>query len=178
MTESSLLSTDVGAAVSLREMAYSWEDNPMDADRIRALEALVARALHLANGLQRAWSLASEDDKVWESGGYLRRMQAIDFLAVVVVDILAQTREIITSTRAKHPDWAEPPEASEMDSRLEIAKGQAAKVREILTWMNRPRPLVNEEMLRRSQEALSRGEGEDVGEIIARLQSGGPLVKE
>jgi hypothetical protein len=65
-----------------------------------------------------------------------------------------------------------------VDSRLQTAKGQAAKVRETLTWMNRPRPPVSEEMLRRSQEALNRGEGEDVGEIIARLQSGGPPVKE
>jgi hypothetical protein len=178
VTESSLLSTDVGAALSLREMAYAWEDNPLSTDMVRALESLVGRALHLANGLHMAWSLATEDDKVWESSGYLRRMQAIDFLATVVVDILTQTREILTSTRAKHPDWAPPPGAGDVGSRLQIAKEQAAKVRETLTWMNRPRPPVSEEMLRRSQEASKRGEGEDIGEIIARLQSGGPLVKE
>jgi len=55
---------------------------------------------------------------------------------------------------------------------------QTAKVRETLTWMNRPWPPVSEEMLRRSREALNRGEGEEVGEIIARLQSDGTLVKE
>jgi hypothetical protein len=178
VTESSLLSTDVGAAISLREMAYAWEDSPLSTEGVRSLESLVGRALQLANGLHIAWSLATEDDKVWESGGYLRRMQAIDFLATVVVDILTQTREILTATRAKHPDWAAPSGASDVDSRLQIAEGQAAKVRETLIWMNRPRPPVSDEMLRRSQESLNCGKGEDVGEIIARLQSGGPLVKE
>ena len=178
MTESALLSTDVGAAISVREMAYSWQDDQPTSEGARSLETLVERALHLAGGLDLAWSLASEDGKIWEFGGYQRRLQAIDFLATVVVDILTRTRDILDSTRAKHPEWAAASGAADVASRLQTAKELAAKVRETLTWMNRPRPPVNEEMLRRSQESLNRGEGEDISEIIARLQTGGPLVKE
>ena len=91
MTESLLLPTDVGAAISLREMAYAWEDDPLTTEGARSLEFLVGRALQIADSLQLAWSLATEDDKVWENDGYLRRMQAIDFLATVVVDMFMRT---------------------------------------------------------------------------------------
>ena len=40
-------------------------------------------------------------------------------------------------------------------------------------WLKRKRPPVNEETLRGSQESLNRGGGEDIGEIISRLQGGG-----
>src|SRR5262249_12984450 len=121
VTESSLLSADVGTAISLREMAYSWEGDPITTERARSLEILVGRGLQMAIGLELAWSLAAEDGKVWESGGCLRRLQAIDFLATVVVDILTRMQEILASTRAKHPDWVAPPGAADVDSRLQIA---------------------------------------------------------
>ncbi len=178
MTESMLLPADVGAALSLREMAYGWEDNPLTAEGARSLEFLVGRAVQLADGLQRVWSLATEDGKVWESGGYLRRMQAIDFLAVVVVDTLTRTQEMLASVQANHPTWAAPPKAAEVSPCLQTAKPLAAKVRETLNWLNRPRPPVSEEMLRRSREAYDRGEGGPVGEVIAGLASGGPVGKE
>lgn len=160
MTESLLLPTDVGAALSLREIAYSWEGDPFTTEAGHSLEFLVERGLQTAIGLQMAWSLATEDDRVWESGGYLRRMQAIDFLATVVVDILTRTREILASTRAKYPDWVVPQGAAEVDPRFQAVKQLAAKARETLNWLNRPRPPVSEEMLRRSRESLDRGEGE------------------
>jgi hypothetical protein len=174
VTESMLLPADVGAAISLREMAYAWED-PLTTEGARSLDFLAARAVQLANGLQLAWSLATEDGKVWESGGCVRRMQAIDFLATVVVDTLTRTQEMLDGTRAKHPDWVAPPRAAEIGPCLQTAKLLAVKVRETLDWLNRPRPPVSEEMLRRSRASYDRGEGEPVGEVIARLGSGGPL---
>jgi hypothetical protein len=176
MTETLPLSTDVGAAIPL--MANASEEDPLTDEGGRSLESLIGTALQLANGLHSAWSQATQNAKVWESGSYLRRIQAIDFLAAVVVDILTRTGQILSSTRQKHPDWAAPAGAADVEARLRTATELAAKVRETLSWMNRPRRPVSEEMLRRSEESLNRGEGEDVGEIIARLQSGGALVKE
>ena len=168
MAESMLLPADVGAAMSLREMAYAWEDNPLTTEGARSLEFLVGRAMQMADGLQLAWSLATEEGKVWESSRYLRRMQAIDFLAAVVVDILIRTQEMLDATRAKHPAWVAPPRAVEVGPCLQAAKQLAAKVREVLSWLNRPRPTVGEEMLLRSREAYDRGEGEPIGDVIAR----------
>jgi hypothetical protein len=178
VTESMLLSTDMGAAYALREMAYTWGDDPLTTKGARSLESLVGRALQMASGLQTAWSLATGDDTVWETGGYYRRVQAIDFLAVLVVDILTRTQEILASTRAKHPDWSAPPLAVDVDPRLQAAKELATTVRKTLDWLNRPLPPVSQEMLRHSQESYDRGGGEPIGEVIARLESGGPLVKE
>jgi hypothetical protein len=178
VTESMLLPADVGAAISLREMAYAWEDNPLAAESARSLEFLAARAVQMAEGLHLAWSLAVENGKVWESGAYLRRMQAIDFLAVVVVDTLTRTQDMLASMRTKHPGWSAPPKAAEIGPCLQKAQQLAAKVRETLNWLNRPRPPVDGEMLRRSRESYDRGEGEPVGDVIARLASGGPAIKE
>src|SRR5437899_1983588 len=143
VTESMLLPTDV--AISLRKMAYEWEDAPISSEHTRSLEFLVGMGLQIASGVQLAWSLATEDDKVWESGGYLRRMQAIDSLATVVVDILTSTQKTLASTRAKHPDWVAPQGATAVDVRLQTVKQLAATIRETLNSLNRPRPPVNEE---------------------------------
>jgi hypothetical protein len=178
VTESLLLSPDMGAACALREWAYAWEHDPLTSEGGRSLEYLVLSSLQMASGLQLAWSLATEQDKVWESGSYLRRVQALDFLAGVVVDMLTRTREIVASTQARHPEWLAPPQAVELDSRLQALKELAAAIRKTLAWINRPRPAVSQDMLQRSQASLDRGEGEAVGEIIARLKNGGPLVRE
>jgi hypothetical protein len=100
-------------------------------------------------------------------------MQAIDFLATVVVDILTRIRDILASARVKHPSWSAPRGADEVGGRLQAVQQIAAGARETLTWLNRPRPRANEQMLQRSREAYDRGEGEPVGEIIARLESAG-----
>jgi hypothetical protein len=173
-----LLPMDVGTAISLRELAYSWEDHPLTTEGARSLQSLVGRGLQLAGGLEFAWSLATEGGKVWESGAYLRRLQAIDFLATVVVDILTRTQELLTSMRAKHPDWVVPPGATEIEAHLQTVKQLAARAHEALIWLSRPRPPVSEEMVRRAREAYDRDEGEPVSDVIARLESGGSLVKE
>jgi hypothetical protein len=44
--------------------------------------------------------------------------------------------------------------------------------------LDRPRKPLNRERIARSQAAYERGEGEPVSDLIARLEQGGPLVKE
>ena len=60
-----------------------------------------------------------------------------------------------------------------------------SQLQELLAWLKRERPPVKElasrehteEMIRRSEESLSRDEGEPLGDIIARLKGGGPLTR-
>jgi len=167
----SLLSTDVGNAFSLREMAYAWEDDPSTTEGARSLEDLVTRVLQLASGLQVASSVATEDGRVWESDSYSRRMQAVNILATVVVDMLTRTREILASTREKHPGWVAPPRETELQPSLDAARRIVTRAGELLQWLNRTRSPVSEDMIQRSREALARSQGVPVSEIIARLAS-------
>jgi hypothetical protein len=54
----------------------------------------------------------------------------------------------------------------------------AAKVAAWCDFLDRPLPPLDREQVRRSREAFQRGECEDVAEVIARLETGGPIVKE
>jgi hypothetical protein len=175
VTESALLSADVGTAISLREMAYSWQSES-PTERAHSLEILVKRGLHMANGLQMAWSLASENAKVWESGSYLRRMQALDFLATVVLDMLIRTREILTGM--SHPAADPLPQGSaDVEPAFQQVKELSTSIREALNRLSQPRAPVSQEMLRRSRESYDRGGGEPISDVIARLESGGSLVQ-
>jgi hypothetical protein len=165
VTESALLSADVGTALSLREMAYSWQSES-PTERAHSLEILVKRGLHMANGLQMAWSLASENAKVWESGSYLRRMQALDFLATVVLDMMS------------HPAADPLPQGSaDVEPAFQQVKELSTSIREALNRLSQPRAPVSQEMLRRSRESYDRGGGEPISDVIARLESGGSLVQ-
>jgi hypothetical protein len=44
--------------------------------------------------------------------------------------------------------------------------------------LDRPRKPLNRERIAESQAAYNRGEGEPISDVIARLEQGGPLVKE
>ena len=44
--------------------------------------------------------------------------------------------------------------------------------------LGRPHKPLNRERIAESQAAYQRGEGEPVSDVIARLEQGGPLVKE
>lgn len=50
----------------------------------------------------------------------------------------------------------------------------------MLSWemLGHPRKPLDRDQIARSQEAFRRGEYEDVGDILARLKAGGPLIKE
>jgi hypothetical protein len=178
-------SIDVGAALSLQESVAVWEDDrpspgesPLPADKAEALQTLVLRAVQMAIGLRIAWPACTREGPVWETGAYALRIRAVELLAGIVVDVLTRAQEIVARTRTAHPEWVAPREAAELQANLPVAREILQKAQELSAWLSRKRPPVNEEMVRRSQESLSRGEGEDVGEIIARLQGGGALVKE
>jgi hypothetical protein len=173
-----MLPTDMGSAISLQEQLHDWKDEPLTPERDQTLRALVTRAAQLAGFLSGAWAAAAREGSVWESGYYSQRMRIIGFLASMVVDILNRAEQIVTTTQAAHPDWAAPPSALELKPKLAEAQQIERKAEGLLGWFNRPRPPVNQEMIRRSQDALSRGEGETIGDLVDRVRSGRSLVKE
>src|SRR5712692_2147391 len=175
---SMLFASETGAALSLLEHANDLEANPPTPDRTESLELLVASAVQQATILQLAWSRCTQEGDVWETRMYLQRVQIIDFLARVVADILVKSQEIVTRLRKSHPEWAPPSMVADVDAHSQAVKDMGARVRQTLKWLERPRSPVNEEMVRRSRESLARGEGEDIREIIARVGSGGSLIRE
>jgi len=143
---------------------------------------LVGDHVRLANGTQ-AWALIGNVDvgnarstehfltlSVERGGQWFTLARYHD---VTVVDILTQAQEIVKSMRNRYPQWDAPPESQDVQPCLQAVQGVAAKARELLVWLDRPRPPANAEMIRSSQESLSRGEGEPVGDILARLNGGG-----
>ena len=178
MTETAMLPADVGSALMLQELAADWEDGPMTPEKNRTLEGMVVRAVQLANALQTVWLACSQEGSVWETEAYSLRMRAVELLALTVADILTRAGEIIASTRATQPEWVAPPAATEVGPSLRAAREVVTKIQGLVQWLNRPRPPVDQEMIRRSRESLSRDEGEAVSDIIARLTQGSPLIKE
>jgi len=175
---STLFASETGAALSLLEHANDLEANPPTPDHTESLELLVASAAQQATILQLAWYRCTRDGDVRETRMYLQRVQIMDFLARVVADILVKSQEIVARLRKSHPEWAPPSVVADMDADSQAVKDIGARVRQTLEWLERPRPPVNEEMVRRSRESLARGEGEDIRDIVARVGSGGSVIRE
>jgi hypothetical protein len=175
---STLFASETGAALSLLERANDLEADFLTPDRTKSLELLVASAVQQATILQLAWFRCTQEGDVWETRMYLQRVRTIDFLTQVVADILVKAQEIVARLRKSHPEWAPPSTVADVDTYSQAVKDIGASVRKTLEWLQRPRPPVNEEMVRRSRESLARGEGEEIREIIARVESGGSLIRE
>src|SRR5713101_2110150 len=175
---STLFASETGAALSLLEHANDLEANPPTPDRTESLELLVASAVQQATILQLAWSRCTQEGDVWETRMYLQRVQIMDFLARVVADILVKAQEIVARLRKSHPEWAPPSMAADVDGYSQAVKDIGARVRQTLEWLERPRPPVNEEVVRRSRDSLARGGGEGIAGIVARVGSGCCLIRE
>jgi hypothetical protein len=178
MTVASPLPSEVGSALSLQELAYSCEHNPPTPDKAESLQYLVASALKQGEILQLAWSFCTRDGEVWEAEWYTQRVRVMEFLANIVVDILARTRRTLAKLRKEYPDWEPPGSAVDLDVSYRAAEAVLAKVKETRARLTRPTPPVDMEMIRRSRERPNRGQGERIGDVIARLESGGSLVTE
>jgi len=111
-------------------------------------------------------------------GWYRERVRVMEFLSDTVVDILARTQKILERCRQEYPEWPALALAGEVAASSHAAKDIATKVRQTRQWLERPQPPLNAEMIRHSQEALDRGEGEEISDLIARIEAEGPLVKE
>jgi hypothetical protein len=106
VTETAMLPTDMGSAISLQEQLHDWKDEPFTPERDQALRTMVTRAVQLAGFLQGAWAAATREGSAWDSAYYSQRMRIVGFLASMVVDILSRAEQIVTATQAAHPNWA------------------------------------------------------------------------
>ena len=178
MTAGTLLPNDVGTALSLQEQIYSWQYDGLTPEKRQALELLVYRAVQLAADLEGLWTVCTREGSIWEQGFYFSRMRALDLLAFVVTDILTRTQKIVERTQADNPDWLGPPTAEKIGLSLEAACQVFSETQKLLQRLSRPWPSVDTDLVRRSREALRRGDGEALDELIARAEKGEPLVKE
>lgn len=150
MTEAAMLGSEVGAALSVQAMLDAWEDdrpppeNHLPPEKAQRLEMLVQLAVQMATGLKLAWRMCIQGGSGWEAGLYMRRMQAVEFLARIVVDILTRTHENVERTRVTHPNWVAPRELAAVQSNLPAASEILARAQELLAQSNRQRPRVNE----------------------------------
>jgi hypothetical protein len=121
----------VAAALEAQQMLDAWEEDPpteeghLRPETAQRLDQLAHLAVKLSADLKNAWHLGMQERSGWETAAYVRRMQAFEFLARVVADVLTRTQENVAQTQAAHPNWAAP---------LEMADAQAnlPAVREIL----------------------------------------------
>jgi hypothetical protein len=169
-----VLAEAVQSANALREAVYEWGNGASTSERA---EWLVRNALSISAGLQLAWRIATnEEDRpesgIWDSEEYKQQIEVINVLANVVRDILCRTTAIVASTQQKHPKWRPSAEPTEIESHQRQADQIALEAQETLDILNRPAPPVSEEILRRSRQAYSRGGGEHIADIIARLEGG------
>lgn len=178
MTATAMPTMDVGDVLSFQEHVRTWADDSLTPEKTQELEQLIAKAVRIAAGLQNIWNVCVRDGSVWEAGFYAQRMRLMEFLGGIVVEILGRADGIATHTRAKHPAWKAPAAAAEVWSKLASAREIVAESRRLQEWLNRPAPPVNQEMIRQSRESLDRNEGESIDDVIARLENGGPLVRE
>ena len=178
MTAITLLPNDVGTALSLQEQIYSWQYDGLTPEKMQTLELLLRRAVQLAADLQGLWAACIRQGSVWEHSYYFSRVRACEFLAFLVTDILTRTQEIVERGKADHPERFSFPRADKIGPSLVTTRQIFGEAQQLLQRLNRSLPPVDTELIRRSREALRRGEGEDLSELIARLETGGSLIKE
>jgi hypothetical protein len=169
---------DVCDVLTFQEDVRTWEDEPLTPEKTRRLQQLMVKAVQIANCFQNVWALCMREGSVWETSVYSRNISFIDSLAAIVTEILTRTDKIVTRTRAKYPEWKAPEAVAEVQLSLDATQEILAKVQSLQRWLNRTRPLADEEMIRCSQESLRHNHEETVSDIVARMNSGGPLVME
>lgn len=169
MTAAAMAPMDVCDLLSFQEDIRAWEAEPATPAKDKELDQLIERAVRVADGLQSIWMVCSREGSVWETNIYSRRIQFVEFLAGIVVEILTRADELVVRTRENHPDWKEPAAAANIQPSLAAARGIAAKACDLLQWLSRRRQPADEEMIRRSQESLGRGEEEVIDDLIARI---------
>jgi hypothetical protein len=179
VTTATLFEPEVGAAASLFDRIRELEENPPTPDNAELLGLLMAGALQQAMGLELAWKMCIREGEVWEIEWYARRLRVLAELSTIVADIIDRTQKMLARLQRENPAWVLLTfQTATIESKAATVADIAAKVRETLTWLERPQPPLNEEMIMRSRESLARGEGEEISEMIARFENGGPLVKE
>jgi hypothetical protein len=172
---SSVPETDVVS--EMKRLAELLEELRATAEEFKdETEGLIVTALELAEIAARVW------EETWEAalrGPDQDRTEKGEILRWVLDDTGHRLRETLGWTQAYSGIIGRPL------ARLDELEARAARyplwVRECLArWemLGRPRKPLNRDRIAQSQAAYARGEGEPVSDVIARVEQGGPLVKE
>jgi len=137
---------------------------------------LVAEALALVEGLRPLTEAVKA--RLRTGGGLDLDVYALgDAVRAAFTETLALADAARSAARAAA---AAVPGLDELGRATEEARGWTAAVLE--NWPRRDRPFepltpADREMIARSRAEIARGEGEDAGDILARLKAGGPLLR-
>src|SRR5438445_733706 len=99
---------DVGTALSLQELIHNWKGDPRTPEIADILDHLLVKVFQSAQGLSRVWQICTREGAVFATDYYLSRIRTVEFLALTVVDTLAQTQETLARTQVQYPEWVAP----------------------------------------------------------------------
>jgi hypothetical protein len=160
-----------------RQLEQLLEDVRAAAEEQRgATEAHIAGVLALADSAARIW------ETTWEeafSDRALDRATATAMLRWVLEDAGQLLRDALLWARA-FGNMLERPLARLDELEVRAAEFPLWAQECLARWeiLDRPRKLLDRERLARSRAAYEQGECEDVADIMARVERGGPLVRE
>ncbi len=137
------------------------------------VEWLVAEALALVEGLRPL----IEAVKVRLRAGVPDVYTLGDAVRAVFSETLALADT--AASRASDEEASRPPVVGLAELRRATAEARDWTARIVENWPGQDRPFgpFDRDRIDRSYQAIARGEGEDAGDILARLKAGGPLVQ-
>jgi hypothetical protein len=161
---------------ALEEAVDAWKADHEGAAGALQVEAIVTEALQLREDVRRLWqtvlALARADciDDYPATGGLLRQLCADNLRLMRNVGGLA--RSVAGSTGHEVRGLVE------LDAATAELSAWADRELAQWPWVDAPPLPIDPAMVEQSRASRARGEAEDVGDVLARVQAGGPLVKE
>ena len=163
--------------VSVLEEAVQEFEPQNGAEELKdSLNFLVAKALEAAADLQTLWPTYNREGSVWETGAYRRKLLLLESLACGVVRSLRRAQELVQGYGERAGEAISG--AHELVAALSAAEEVHSKITQRLARLQKPWPAVDRSIIAESRSALDRNEGEHIADMVKRLESGNPLVKE
>jgi len=148
-----------------------------EAERAHDLAALVAEALVLVERLRPLWDSARS-----RLNGLLllpqQTQQAGEELRQLFGSTLAMADRVLARAATDEAAGRAVADLPRLRQLTEEARAWTTRVLDNWPWPDQPFPPTDQERTDRARERLARGEGEDAGDILARVRSSGPFLKE
>jgi hypothetical protein len=159
------------------EEAAGWvRAGETDEFQASAAEAIVLDCSALPELIKHVWGLFWKEA---EAG----RVQDFDATGAILDEILGVTESALqhaidAARSAGEREGRTVAGLTELEEQATAFADWSARAKAAWPRPSKFRPPLDRERIARAYAALDRGEGEDTAEIIARLEAGGPLVKE
>jgi hypothetical protein len=140
------------------------------------VEFLAADAVTTKEDVRRLWAWA------WElaaEGGVRDFRQTGEQLRAISEKVITAMRELIDLVREREQLTGRSVRAlADLERAVQETRRWVDEALASWPWPDRPWPKLDADDLRKAREQFARGECEDPADVLARLGSGGPLIKE